>query len=133
MFVTLLPNVRLVRAVPRNALAPIVVTLLPIVTSVNLSALANAVEITVNEVVSCVITDNEASQGSFSVGYETTFETVGTNVTISIELLDTDNSGVWANAVGTRFPVDSTLCAVQHWWVVTWRSSSAQHCEGLHC
>ncbi len=57
---------------------------------------SQAVEITVNEVVSCVITDNEASQGSFSVGYETTFETVGTNVTISIELLDTDKSGVVA-------------------------------------
>lgn len=57
---------------------------------------SQAVGITVNEVVSCVIADNEAQQGSFSVGYETTFETVGTNVTISIELLDTDKSGVVA-------------------------------------
>ena len=57
---------------------------------------SQAVEITVNKVVSCVITDNEASEGSFSVGYELTFETVGTNVTISIELLDTDKTGVVA-------------------------------------
>ncbi len=57
---------------------------------------SQAVEITVNEVVSCVITDSEAQQGSFSVGYKATFETVGTNVTISIELLDTDKSGVAA-------------------------------------
>lgn len=56
-------------------------------------ATSQAVAITVNEVVSCVINDNEASQGSFSVGYEATFETVGTNVTISITLLDTDKSG----------------------------------------
>ena len=57
---------------------------------------SEVVEISVNEVVSCVITDDEAIQGSFSVGYEATFETVGTNVTISIELLDTDKSGVVA-------------------------------------
>lgn len=57
---------------------------------------SQAIEITVYEVVSCVITDNVASQGSFSVGYETTFETEGANVIISIELLDTDKSGVVA-------------------------------------
>ena len=57
---------------------------------------SQAVEITVNEVVSCIITDSEAQQGSFSVGYKATFETVGTNVTITIELLDTDKSGVAA-------------------------------------
>tara|TARA_S200000501_G_scaffold290554_1_gene275588 strand:- start:6603 stop:9296 length:2694 start_codon:yes stop_codon:yes gene_type:complete len=57
---------------------------------------SQAIEITVYDVVSCVITDNVASQGSFSVGYETTFETEGANVIISIELLDTDKSGVVA-------------------------------------
>jgi endo-1,3(4)-beta-glucanase len=59
-------------------------------------ATSQAVAVTVNEVASCVITDNAASQGSFSVGYETTFETVGTNVTITITLLDTDKSGAVA-------------------------------------
>jgi hypothetical protein len=43
-----------------------------------------------------VITENEASEGSFSVGYKTTFETVGANVNITIELLDADKSGVVA-------------------------------------
>ncbi|MGB0254551.1 MAG: glycosyl hydrolase [Flavobacteriaceae bacterium] len=57
-------------------------------------ATSQAVAVTVNEVASCVITDDTASQGSFSVGYETTFETVGTNVTITIKLLDTDKIGV---------------------------------------
>ena len=45
---------------------------------------------------SCVITDNEAAEGSFSVGYEMTFETVGSNVNITIELLDSEKAGVVA-------------------------------------
>ena len=57
---------------------------------------SQAVAISVNEVVSCVITDNQAAEGSFSVGYEMTFETVGNNVTFTIELLDTDKTGVVA-------------------------------------
>lgn len=57
---------------------------------------SQAVAISVNEVVSCVITDNQATEGSFSVGYEMTFETVGNNVTFTIELLDTDKTGVVA-------------------------------------
>jgi hypothetical protein len=57
---------------------------------------SQAVAISVNEVVSCVINDNQAAEGSFSVGYEMTFETVGNNVTFTIELLDTDKTGVVA-------------------------------------
>ena len=57
---------------------------------------SQAVAIGVNEVVSCVITDNQAAEGSFSVGYEMTFETVGNNVTFTIELLDTDKAGLVA-------------------------------------
>ena len=57
---------------------------------------SQAVAINVNEVVSCVITDNQAAEGSFSVGYEMSFETVGNNVTFTIELLDTDKTGVVA-------------------------------------
>ncbi|MBT3547590.1 MAG: carbohydrate-binding protein, partial [Flavobacterium sp.] len=54
------------------------------------------VPINVNEVLSCSEISNEAQQGSFSVGYEVLFETVGTNVTISFTLLDTDKNGVVA-------------------------------------
>ena len=57
---------------------------------------SQVVTISINEVLSCVITENEASEGSFSVGYKTTFETVGANVNITIELLDADKSGVVA-------------------------------------
>ena len=57
---------------------------------------SQAINISVNEVLSCVITNNEAAEGSFSVGYEMTFETVGSNVNITIELLDTDKTGVVA-------------------------------------
>jgi hypothetical protein len=64
--------------------------------NVGSTSTSKAVTISVNEVLSCVITDNEASEGSFSVGYEATFETVGSNVNITIELLDTDKSGVVA-------------------------------------
>jgi len=59
-------------------------------------ATSQAREISVNQVYACVITDNEASEGSFSIGYETTFETIGTNVTITITLLDTNKSGLVA-------------------------------------
>ena len=54
------------------------------------------VTITVNEVLSCSEISNEAQEGSFSIGYEALFETVGTNVTISFTLLDTDKNGVVA-------------------------------------
>ena len=54
------------------------------------------VNLTVNEVMACTDTSNEAQQGSFSTGYEYTFETVGNSVTISFTLLDTDKTGVVA-------------------------------------
>ncbi|MFK7980743.1 MAG: glycosyl hydrolase [Saprospiraceae bacterium] len=52
--------------------------------------------ITVNEVRACTESDNEAQQGAFSTGYKATFETVGTSVTMTFELLDTDKAGVVA-------------------------------------
>ena len=55
---------------------------------------SQAINISVNEVLSCVIIDNEAAEGSFSSGYEMTFETVGSNVNITIELLDSEKAGV---------------------------------------
>ena len=54
------------------------------------------INITVNEVKSCTDADNVAQEGTFSTGYNVTFETVGTNVTITFELLDTDKAGVVA-------------------------------------
>jgi endoglucanase Acf2 len=54
------------------------------------------VNIFVVEVQSCTETSNEAQQESFSTGYTTVFETVGTNVNITFELLDTERTGVIA-------------------------------------
>ena len=54
------------------------------------------VNISVDEVMSCVETNTQGSQGSFSIGYKSTFATVGTYVTITFELLDNDKSGVVA-------------------------------------
>lgn len=45
----------------------------------------------------CTTNSKEASQGSFTLGYIATFETVGSNVTMSFELLD-DKAGVVAYA-----------------------------------
>lgn len=44
----------------------------------------------------CAGTASEASQGSFSTGYNYAFETIGTDVKITFELLDSDKSGVIA-------------------------------------
>ena len=57
---------------------------------------SQVVTVTVNEVMSCSEISNEAQQGSFSTGYEVLFETVGSQVTISFTLLDTDKTGVVA-------------------------------------
>lgn len=54
------------------------------------------VNVSIDEVKSCVETSNESLEGAFSVGYKATFETVGTNVTVTFELLDTDKIGVVA-------------------------------------
>ncbi len=60
------------------------------------STASSVVTITVQEVKVCTETSTVAQQGSFSVGYKSTFETVGTDVIITFELLDTDKSGVIA-------------------------------------
>lgn len=52
--------------------------------------------VSVNEVLSCSVVSPDALEGSFSVGYEATFESVGNNVTVTFELLDTDKTGVVA-------------------------------------
>ena len=62
----------------------------------NAKTTSTPVNISVSDVFSCSETSNIADQGSFSVGYKFKFETVGTNVIISCELLDTDKVGVVA-------------------------------------
>lgn len=54
------------------------------------------ITISVSEVMLCTETSVESQQGNFSTGYKVSFETIGTSVTISFELLDTDKVGVVA-------------------------------------
>lgn len=54
-----------------------------------------AVNVSVDPAMICTTISKEASQGSFSVGYRAVFETVGSNVNITFELLD-DKAGVVA-------------------------------------
>lgn len=56
---------------------------------------SEAVNVTIAPVMKCSETSTVATQGSFTDGYKCTFETVGTNVTITFELLD-NKSGVVA-------------------------------------
>lgn len=56
----------------------------------------NASEISVVAGSGCVEASKVALEGVFTVGYKTTFETIGTDVKITFELLDTDKSGVVA-------------------------------------
>ncbi len=51
---------------------------------------------TTKTILQCSGTDTQASQGVFSLGYRYTFETIGTDVKINFELLDTDKVGVVA-------------------------------------
>lgn len=44
----------------------------------------------------CSGTDTDAQQGSFSIGYTYAFETIGNNVAVTFEMLDTDKVGVVA-------------------------------------
>ena len=57
---------------------------------------ANAGVVSVVAGPGCVEANKTALEGSFNIGYKTTFETIGTDVKITIELLDTDKSGVVA-------------------------------------
>jgi hypothetical protein len=57
----------------------------------------------------CAGTASDAQQGSFSVGYKYAFQTTGTNVKITFELLDTDKSGIvaflWKETPFTETPM----------------------------
>ncbi len=51
---------------------------------------------TTTGVIGCSGTDTEAQAGTFSIGYNYAFETLGTDVKITFEMLDTDKVGVVA-------------------------------------
>ena len=57
------------------------------------STTSTAASITVNQKLYCTFTSSEATQGQFTTGYNLTFETIGTSVKITAELLDTDKTG----------------------------------------
>ncbi len=54
------------------------------------------ITIQVDEVAQCTETSSDALEGAFSTGYKVTFESVGSNVAVTFELLDTDKVGVVA-------------------------------------
>ncbi len=57
---------------------------------------ANASVVSVLAGPGCVGASKVALEGAFTIGYKTTFETIGTDVKITFELLDTDKAGVVA-------------------------------------
>jgi endoglucanase Acf2 len=57
---------------------------------------SQTVNVTIAPEMVCVETSKVAQQGAFSIGYKSTFETVGSTVYITFELLDTDKAGVIA-------------------------------------
>lgn len=57
---------------------------------------SQAVNITVAALMSCSDSSKTATQGTFSLGYVATFETVGTSVTVTFELPDNDKPGLVA-------------------------------------
>ena len=67
---------------------------------------------TPDENTQCSGSDSEASQGEFSTGYNYSFETSGTEVIFTFELLDTDRTGViaylWQETPFTETPMTNT-------------------------
>ncbi|MFI3240670.1 MAG: glycosyl hydrolase, partial [Bacteroidales bacterium] len=57
---------------------------------------SKVVNVEISDETADVFTSNEALQGSFSVGYNASFETIAGNVEVIFELLDTDKEGVVA-------------------------------------
>ena len=57
---------------------------------------ANAGVVSVAAGTGCVEASKVALEGAFSIGYKSTFETIGTSVKVTFELLDTDKAGVVA-------------------------------------
>lgn len=72
--------------------------------------ISSAIDISVNQRYHCTFNSSQALQGQFSVGYNLTFETIGTSVKITAELLDTDKSGapayLWKETPFGETPMD---------------------------
>ena len=70
---------------------------------------SQTVKVTIAPKMSCTVASNIATQGSFSLGYKCTFETVGTSVTVTFELLDIDKPGLnaylWKETPFTESPM----------------------------
>lgn len=66
---------------------------------------------TTTGVIGCSGTDTQAQQGSFSVGYNYAFETIGTDVKITFEMLDVDKVGVvgilWRQSPFTEYQMSN--------------------------
>ncbi len=65
-------------------------------------------------VIDCSGTDSQAQQGSFSTGYKYSFETIGTSVKFTFEMLDTDKTGVsnaylWRQAPFAEFGMGAPI------------------------
>lgn len=73
-------------------------------------SISKVLQVTVDEKKSCSEFSSQASQGSFSKGYNITFETIGSNVTITLEMLDTDKNGLvaylWQKSPFIETPMD---------------------------
>lgn len=67
--------------------------------------------VTTPAIIQCGGTSSEASQGLFSTGYNYNFETIGTDVKITFELLDTDRVGVvaylWKQSPFSEVPMNN--------------------------
>ncbi len=75
----------------------ILILLLAVVVNFLFSIHANAGVFSPVAGTGCVGTSKVALEGtSFTIGYKSTFETIGSDVKITFELLDTDKSGVVA-------------------------------------
>ncbi|MFV9551847.1 glycosyl hydrolase [Algibacter sp. PT7-4] len=76
----------------------------------NGETISQAINVNVDEVKKCTKTGITAIQGTFSIGYKSTFETIGTNVVITFELLDTDKSSgnayLWQETPFTESQMD---------------------------
>jgi endo-1,3(4)-beta-glucanase len=57
---------------------------------------ANAGVVSVVAGPGCIQASKVALEGTFTIGYKSTFETIGTDVKVTFELLDTDKSGIVA-------------------------------------
>jgi endoglucanase Acf2 len=73
-------------------------------------SISQIINISVDEVKMCTEAGTTAIQGSFSTGYKSTFETIGSTVIVTFEMLDTDKSSgnayLWQETPFTESQMD---------------------------